>query len=73
MSESNRPSHRLLHAREYEVDGEKKSRYTEVGAAWTNSKGFTVEAQVPVTLIPGEKYLLLKEEPKGSNQEEADS
>ena len=46
MSEKkNLPSHRIFVVRNYEKNGEEKASWTEIGVAFTNKLGFSIQLQ----------------------------
>lgn len=57
VQKKNMPSHKLLVVEKYEKDGEEKSRWTDVGVAFPNSKkGFNCRLRA---LPPDGQFVML--------------
>jgi hypothetical protein len=58
---SNKPTHLAFTVREYEAKGEKKSRWLEIGSAWTHKDGKGIDLTLEAMPIDGRVVLRLNE------------
>lgn len=64
MATGRAPDYNLCVAQEYEAGGQTRTRWTQIGVAWTSKDGRSIT--VSMVTMPGVKLVLLP--PKGQGQ-----